>query len=225
MKRGWIFGVLLIILLSGLVVASLYAEKIPDPERFISIQPIWSALLETELGKTLKVSFIEFVWIDDPITGRTGETQMAYLNDGENEHIAEKMHLEYAIDSQGIGTGCPSYREDARICQTVCSDTYMEKMENDEIWITNVKEHKECKNDCTRQYNCGYIVTWSYLGPDGYAGITSIDVDFGEIGGQFSLNFDPVAGKLTAKDSSYNGESFDVIKQEGYLSADTFRAK
>ena len=223
-------GIFLIVLLSGLVIASLYAEKIPDPDRFTSIQPIWSALLETESGKTLKVSVLNFVWIDKSFEGEniTYAEKMFYLDDGYNEYIAEKVQVEYAIDYKGIGTGCLSFREDAEICKNVCRGTYMEKymeMENDEIWITIAKELRECKNDCTRQYNCGYIVTWTYLGPDGYAGITLLDPYFGQIGGQLILNFDPVAGKLTAKDSSYNGESFDIIKQEGYLSADTFRAK
>ena len=60
MNKGLLTGILGLLIFSSLVTASLYTEKIQDPSRFTSIEPIWSAELETTGGQTITVSVIEF---------------------------------------------------------------------------------------------------------------------------------------------------------------------
>ena len=95
-KRSLFLGILLSLMCVGIVSGSLYAEKIPDPNRFISIEPLWSVKLEKVDGGVITISLLEFVWEQED--GQSSTT-MFYLDDGADEYIADRGSFRYAQES------------------------------------------------------------------------------------------------------------------------------
>ncbi len=166
--------VFILSLFSGIVSASLYAEKIPDPSRFTSINPLWSAQLEKQDGSNVTLSLIEFEWLNP--NGQKSKTTMFYLNDNVDEYISEGGTYSYAQD----------YSYD-------CSDenlydSCMSSCPNDE------PERERCMEQCTDEHQCDYTTTCIQDAPDGSCGLEESTSSYGSNGA--ILNFNPETGRL-----------------------------
>ena len=179
------------------VMASLYTDKIPDPGRFQSIEPIWSASLQKASGDQITASLIRFEWLDN--SGRTSKVEMFYLHDGSDRYIADGGSYTYSMTHQ---FSCDSGYDN---CISGCS--------NDE----------SCIDDCTRDFNCGTQSTCEITGPDGTCGFDSATTFFGN--NKLLLNFDPGTGELLDAGTSYNGEQLTVSQQSGALTQGVFQAE
>ena len=167
------------VVLTSLVTASLYAEKIPDPSRFTSIEPMWSAELETTDGQTIIVSLIKFETLS--YQGMVQNYMMFYLNDGVNEYIAEKGSYDWVKEPHRT---CESGFEE---CLNVCAD-------GDE----------SCVDNCDSNFNCETTYTCETLAPDGTCGIEKASQKFGEH--SVYLDFDPSTGQLRTHEARSDGE-------------------
>jgi len=173
MKKEIVFILLflfVISLFSGIVSASLYAEKIPDPSRFTSINPLWSSILEKQDGSNITLSLIEFEWLNPD--GQTSKTTMFYLNDGVDEYIADKSSFSYA---QEYDSGCSD------------EDLY-------NSCISDCKSDESCIDQCMRDYQCDFAITCTQNGPDGTCGLKKSTSSYGS--NDIVLNFNPSTGQL-----------------------------
>ena len=197
-----------LMVLTSLVTASLYSEKIPDPGRFTSIEPRWSAELETSGGQTIKASLITFRWLS--YQGKVEVAHMFYLNDGTNEYIAEKGNYDWVKEPKF------SCEEGYEGCLDKCSP-------GDE----------SCIDDCARKFDCKTTYTCKILAPDKTCGIEKASQKFGEH--SVYLDFDPSTGQLRTHEARSDGELIKksysyyddqlinrVISQNGFLSEGVF---
>tara|TARA_Y100000310_G_scaffold94456_1_gene92101 strand:- start:302 stop:904 length:603 start_codon:yes stop_codon:yes gene_type:complete len=200
MKQKIFFTIAILSLLSlaVFVSASLYAEKIPDPSRFTSIEPLWSAELKTQQGNEITISLIEFVWLNDDES--KSKADMFYLNDGTNEYIAESSSFSYSQESE-----------------YVCSD---QELYND--CIDSCGNDESCIDECAQDYQCNNVLTCIEKGPDNTCGLESSNVIFRE-GTDSSLKFDPVSGQLVS--ATLKEQELNIRIQKGYLSSGRLSAE
>ncbi len=207
-KKILISALVFIMILTSLVTASLYAEKVPDPSRFTSIQPRWSAQLELSDGQTIKVSLITFKWLS--YQNKTEVTHMFYLNDGMDEYLAEKG-AEFFVEKYEF-----TCQEGYENCTKKCDS-------GDE----------SCIDDCVEEFNCGSVSTCSIFAPDDTCSVERIEQNFGKH--TLSLNFDPNSGKpimgpivsdsgvIIKSASNYDGKPIELVAgQNGFLSKGVF---
>lgn len=195
MNKKLIIILSVLVLLSGFVTASLYAEKIPDPSRFTSIEPMWSAELETTDGQTITVSLIKFETLS--YQGKVQNYMMFYLDDGVDEYIAEKGSYNWEKEPHRT---CESGFEE---CLNACAD-------GDE----------SCADNCDSGFSCETTYTCETLAPDGTCGIQGATQDFG--GHKLNLNFDANTGQLNNFMNYLDGQSIGVVSQNGFLSEGVF---
>ena len=188
-KKSLFLGILLSLMCVGIVSGSLYAEKIPDPNRFISIEPLWSVKLEKVDGGVITISLLEFVWEQED---GQGSTTMFYLDDGADEYIADKGSFRYAQES----TFQCSSDEDYQSCVSGCG--------NDE----------SCIDQCTRDYDCKTTVSCTEKAPDASCGTTHAFATFGN--NIADLVFNPSTGELES--GEFNKIKTTKINENGYLS-------
>jgi len=141
MKKGLvIFGLCFLLVMMGFVSAMLYAEKVKHPEEFVSIKPIWSAMLESESGEIFVVSYL---WFD---TGGDNSGGIFFLNNVknniENQYLFESTNFYYAQSYKLITSGCPNYKsegpsEESSNCRRDCLGLGID--------IVN------CNNDCVKK--------------------------------------------------------------------------
>jgi hypothetical protein len=200
MKQKIILSIAMLFLLSlsVFVSASLYAEKIPDPSRFTSIEPLWSAELKTQQGNEITISLIEFVRLRDDES--KSKANMFYLNDGTNEYIAESGSFYYSQESE-----------------YVCSDQELYK-----DCIDSCGNDESCTDECAQDYQCNYVLTCIEKGPDNTCGFESSNIIFRE-GTDSSLKFDPSSGQLVS--ATLKGQELNIRIQKGYLSAGRLSAE
>jgi len=197
MKRLLIISLIFVLLLTSFVMASLYSDKIPDPNRFQSIDPIWSASLDNG-GQIITVSVLRFVWLSDETTS---EVEMIYLEDVSGRYLADGTAFSYSQTHEfTCDTGYDS-------CVSACG--------TDET----------CIDQCTADYNCATQSSCVITAPDNSCGMESITASFGST--QLLLNFDPATGQLveTNTTTTYNGQELTILTQAGFLSQEVFRAK
>jgi hypothetical protein len=210
-KNTFLLIVSLTILLVGAVVqASLYAEKVPDPSRFVSIEPLWSGLFETQEGDEVKISLLEFVWLgDDGI--EQPPAHMFYLSDGVNEYLSESTRFSY---SEPI---LPDPNTDNFVCEPI--ELYKE-------CVIGCDEDSSCIQDCFNEYCEEFLLAVieedCIRGPDNSCGIKTTDVVFFQ-GIESKLIFDPESGKIFS--ATLKGQNLNLKIQSGFLSSGRFRAQ
>jgi hypothetical protein len=198
MKKKLLINLLVsLVVLTSLVTASLYTEKIPDPSRFTSIEPKWSAELEFSDGTAIQVSLIEFEWLSGEASSKT---HMMYLNDGTDEYIADKGSWGHAKTYEFI---CDSGYDD---CVTSCGDD------------------EPCIDSCTQDYNCRNEESCPDFGPDGTCGVKKATASFGE--NNLMLEFDPATGQLKYEGLTfYNDQPIEnIVAESGFLSGGVLSA-
>ena len=173
----------------------LYAEKVPDPNRFISIQPIWSSSLDKS-GETITVSVLQFEWLSGETTSKA---ELTYLKDASGRYLSDGGTFSY---SRTYEFTCDLGYDN---CVSACGDD------------------ETCIDQCVRDYDCATESSCVIIGPDGSCGVESMTASFGIT--QLLLNFDPVTGQLVELDSTYNGEKLIIVTQSGFLSEEVFRAE
>jgi len=222
MKKIAIIGILLIPLLFFIIIvsASLYSEKVPDPSRFTSINPLWSAILEKQDNSNITLSLIEFEWLS-PNGQSSSKTTMFYLNDGINEYISDSSGFVYTQEYNSSCFDNDLYDD----CVSLCPNTEPEK--------------ERCMEQCIEDYdyNCHTEVTCTQIGPDDTCGVSRSTNIYGS--NYIDLNFNPASGQLSetpvpesqdirntttlnntlSSIGTFNGEELILISQSGYLSS------
>jgi len=203
----YLLPIFIILLFGGVAFASLYAEKIPDPSRFTSIEPFWSAILQKTDGTSITISLLKFEWLS--YENQIEHTAMFYLNDGIDEYIAEGGKFYYADDYDYV---CSS-QEDYNNCVEGCGD------------------NESCIDQCAQNYQCDNIITCLDFGPDNTCGLRRTIVNFGI--SCMELFFEPNTGQLI-KGTWYDSnkceqimipgepditQSLNPINQAGFVSA------
>tara|TARA_Y100000310_G_scaffold333695_1_gene411755 strand:- start:1567 stop:3429 length:1863 start_codon:yes stop_codon:yes gene_type:complete len=177
MKKKIVFvllSVFIISLFSGIVSASLYTEKIPDPSRFTLINPLWSSIMEKQDGSNITLSLIEFEWLNP--NGQTSKTTMFYLNNGVDEYISDKGGFSY---SQEYNYGC-SDKDLYDSCVSACG---------------NIEPERErCIEQCTEDYQCDTTIICTQNAPDDTCGLERSTSSYGS--NDVVLNFDPSSGQV-----------------------------
>jgi len=190
-----LLSVFIISLSSGIVLASLYAEKISDPTIFTSINPLWSSIVEKQDGSNITLSLIEFEWLNP--NGQTSKTAMFYLNNGVDEYISDEASFSYSQE-HNFSCSNETYYND---CVSACGDTEPER--------------EECIEQCIEDYQCGSTTTCTQSGPDNTCGIEESTNSYGS--NDIVLNFNPSSGQLL--EGTFNEQELILISQNGYLSS------
>jgi len=172
----------------------MYLEKIPDPTRFTSIEPLWSAQFKKTTGPTITISLLNFEWTNE--YGQTSASRMFYIDDSFDKYIADTGTFTYAQEPK---FKCTS-NSDFKTCVAGCG------------------EDETCIDNCAIKYECDTIVECERA-PDLSCGLKTVELTYGIH--EIVLKFSPYNG--TANDLVIEGADVEKLQEKGWLSAERLR--